>query len=477
MTTSQLAAWRSPHDRVSHKELLAHYAQPLQELSQQLKHAFASHPKADPQVMDEIFMLRYLLSRNGDVAASAASIRQALDWRKQNLPLIQAATDLTKPPTLSQENLQRLNCYMAAGIHTPTSYGDLTLIIRAACCNFPELLTDLDSMAVYMMYMWEVCYQYCDSESRKRGYFVKLFIVNDMNGFSPNPFVMKKFGAVMGSQSKRSEFLYPQFLGMMCAANAPSILDFVFKMISPMMSKGFVDKFHIHGSVKPDPSRIAAKDLPLPFKDDDAAAMPSFIGGRCECEGGCVGINCSNVLPPPPKKTPDDLSKVSWLTTLAQVRYLQRQREEATKEGAPSTSPLCQSIAVSPVDTKLVESAAHGCMSVEHPTLLVSGTARLPSYRAELRQGEPKQNDSTDSILAAPVKQSEVCIQTEAGRPEFVSQPSKPQPHVGSRSSRISPVEEGEIQIQTEADVPVCGKGFIDEMMYGCYVQLMKLRS
>merc|ERR1719160_1840735 len=113
-------------------------------------------------------------------------------------------------------------------------------------------------------------------------------------------------------------------------------------MISPLMSKGFVDKFTIHGALTPDPSRIAAKDLPLPFKDDDAAVMPSFIGGRCQCEGGCIGFKVPNTLPPPPKKTPDDLPFAASLTTLVQVRYLQRQRQQAETQKNAKTSTVPQ---------------------------------------------------------------------------------------------------------------------------------------
>jgi len=447
MAVSELAAWRSPHDRVGINELLTHYAKPLQELSRQLQSSFASHPKSDPQILDDIFILRYLLSRKGDVPASVASIKQALDWRKQNLDLIKAATDLTKPPALAQESLQKLNCYMAGGIHTPTSYGDIVLIIRAACVNFQELVQDLDSVAIYMMYLWEVCFQYCDSESRRRGYIVKLFVVNDMNGFSPNPFIMKKFGAVMGSQSKRSEFLYPQFLGMMCAANAPSIINYIFKMISPMMSKGFADKFRVHGTVSPEPSRIAAKDLPLPFKGDDAAAMPSFLGGRCECEGGCVGFKVSNALPPPPRKTPDDLPLFASLTTFVQVRYLQRQREKAANDEnagsitMPETCQECRQVSYTtspvssgPVAKEVADSATSSNRIQEGSWILDELDNLIQVERAQ----EPKQ---TAYAGAADVQAN-------------VEQPSAVRSSSISRAP-ASPMKQNEIQIETEVDMPM----------------------
>jgi len=321
MASSQPAAWRSPHDRVSIKDLLAHYQKPMQELREKFQSAFAAHPKADPQVLDDIFILRYLLSKKGDVAASADSIQKTLDWRRNNLSLIQAATDLTNPSALSHEKLQRLNCYMAAGIHTPTSHGDLVLIIRAACVNFDELAKDLDSLAIYVMYLWEVCFQYCDTESRKRGYFVKLFVVKDMHGFSPNPMVMQKFGAVMDSQSKRSEFLYPQFLGMMCAANPPEVTNVFFKMISPLMSKDFLEKFPrdaFSSQLKRflfqiDPAgNIDAKDLDLmvPSNDDNTATLATFV----------------------------------------QARYLQRQREKAAKVQNDVTSTVPQPVSTAPVE-------------------------------------------------------------------------------------------------------------------------------
>lgn len=425
MAQTRLPAWRSPHDRVSLTELLTCYEQPLQELGQKFEKAFAAHPASDPQVLDNIFILRYLLSKKGDAAAAATAIQAALDWRRENLPLIHAASELTKPPSMSQESLQKINCYMTAGIHTPTSYGDLVFIIRAACMNINELMNDLDSLSIYIMYLWEVCYQYCDKESRERGYFVKLYVVNDMNGFSPNPLVMKKFGAVMGDQSKRSEFLYPQLLGMMCAVNAPSVINFIFKLISPLMSKGFVEKFHIHGEVTPDSSRIAAKDLPLPFKGDDAAVMPSFIGGRCECEGGCIGHNVSNILPPPAKKTAKDLPGAASLSTFVQVRYLQRQRERAAQKEVQRERAAQQEL------QKGSATAAVDTTSTQYPNLLSSARHEVRAElekRAETTESEPWENlvivnvihevdtppvPCTTSISKLPSERSKIQVQTE----------------------------------------------------------------
>jgi hypothetical protein len=446
MAPSKLGAWRSSCDRVSLKELLAHYAKPLQELTQVFHSAFASHPKTDPVALDEVFILRYLLSRKGDVAASAACIQQALDWRRANLPLIHAAADLTKPPALSQESLQKLNCYMAAGIHTPTTFGDLVLIIRAACVNFEELVKDLDSLEIYMMYLAETCYQYCDNESRERGYFVKMFVVNDMNGFSPNPNVMKKLATVRKAHSKRSEFLYPQALGMCCIVNAPANLAGMFKFISPWMSKGFVEKFHLHGTLIPDPSRITAKDLPLPFMGDDAATMPSFLGGCCECEGGCIGHNVSNSTPPPPRKTPNDLPMFASLTNFVQTRFLQKRRDEVAKaKGASITaSAQLQTHNVTDASTCVI----NGCAApqpdsspVIEPTL---AETELPKDRKELVPSIQHALKSNESKMAE-TRQVDVLQSTtleSAMRKSVVA---------------LSPEQSG-IQIQTDVDIPMtCG--------------------
>eukprot|EP00746_Dinoflagellata_sp_MGD_P068179 gnl/MRDRNA2_/MRDRNA2_28104_c0_seq1.p1 gnl/MRDRNA2_/MRDRNA2_28104_c0~~gnl/MRDRNA2_/MRDRNA2_28104_c0_seq1.p1 ORF type:complete len:441 (-),score=93.76 gnl/MRDRNA2_/MRDRNA2_28104_c0_seq1:96-1364(-) len=413
MAPSELAAWRSPHDRVSFKELQAHYAQPLQQLGQKFEAAFAAHPRADPEIHDDIFILKHLLSKKGDTAATASSIQQALDWRKENLPIIQAAADLKAPPNISKEGLQAVNCYMAAGVHCLTSYGDVVVVIRAACVNFAELVKDLDSLEAYIMYLWEVCAQHCDTESRKRQHFCKLFVINDMIGFSPNPLLMKKFGAVMGAQSKRSEFLYPQFLGIFCPVNAPAILQFIFKLISPLLSKGFVDKFKPHGALTPDPSRIVAKELPLPFKGDDAACMPTFLGGRCE---RCVGFNFPNVLPPPPQKTPADLASTASLTNFVQVKYLQTLREEAATAKSSSSSTAATATPVPSVEESMTASDPEVVKKEEQAQNQVKAEADQP---AQVPHNIPSKESSISKSPAVPVDNTDIQIETEPKTPEL----------------------------------------------------------
>jgi hypothetical protein len=304
---------------------------------------------------------------------------------------------------------------MASGVYTTTSYGDIVIIIRAACVNFPEMVNDVKSLEIYIMYLWEVAYHFCDDESRKRQYFCKLFIVNDMVGFAPNPFVMKKFGPVMGAQSKRSEFLYPQFLGMMCVVNAPAIFQFIFKIISGFMSKGFLEKFNIHGALTPEPSRLVAKELPLPFKGDDAACMPTFLGGRCEDPVGLF----PSVLPPPPKKTPADLASAASLTTFVQVKYLQRLRDEAAKGKTAGTST-----ATMPTPAPAVAESAtpSNGATLSNPPEVAS---RIPSESkvaddqpTPVSQSIPGKETSIGSIPAAPVSETEVQIETEPKTPD-----------------------------------------------------------
>lgn len=191
------------------------------------------------------------------------------------------------------------------------------------------------------------------------------------------------------------------------------------------MSKGFIDKFHVHGALTPDPCVVAAKELPLPFKNDDAIAMPSFIGGRCQCEGGCIGFQVPNTMPPPPKKTPDDLPSAASLTTFVQVRYLQRLREKAIEETA-STSKLSPEFLLVPGTgsaANVVPATEAEIASEQEP----KQTASTGTPGGEKHLGEPSATETTTSTMTTTTR---------------------------TNTTTTSPVEK-DILIQTEPDDPV----------------------
>lgn len=333
-----------PAGRQPLAELLTQHGPELRELATCLRPDLDAHPREDPQRLDDIYLLRYLLSkrdsedpRQSDVPKCVEDIRKALAWRREHLQLLREAAAGKPPSALPPGGLASANCFQATSFHNISSFGDPMMIVRSACQNINEIALDLDISRILQKYLCEAAMQFCDAETRRRGYLVKLYIVNDMAGASPNPLVLRKISTVTGETSKRNEFLYPQMLGKYVIVNAPWGFATLFGMVKPLISKASVEKVHIHGALGPDSSRIAAKDMPLPFVGDDAAVLPSFLGGRCECEGGCVGFQIPNTLPPQLPRLGHCAGEPAFVRYrgLSSIRHLPRMRQSA---GIPAGS-------------------------------------------------------------------------------------------------------------------------------------------
>lgn len=97
----------------------------------------------------------------------------------------------------------------------------------------------------------------------------------------------RKFFAAMGESSKISEFLHPQLVQRQCVVNAGATFKAVLKMASLFLSKKTVDRFKVCPGFRTD---MSASECPYVSKwVQDMKDLPTFCGGTCSCEGGCVG--------------------------------------------------------------------------------------------------------------------------------------------------------------------------------------------
>ncbi|KAH6584546.1 hypothetical protein BASA60_000947 [Batrachochytrium salamandrivorans] len=71
---------------------------------------------------------------------------------------------------------------------------------------------------------------------------------------------------------------YPEMLGKMYIINAPMLFTVVWNMVKPMLDEVTVKKINILGS--------SYKSTLL--ETIDAESLPDFMGGSCQCPGGCA---------------------------------------------------------------------------------------------------------------------------------------------------------------------------------------------
>ena len=77
--------------------------------------------------------------------------------------------------------------------------------------------------------------------------------------------------------TKVDQDFYPEYLGKMFIVNAPTAFKATWAMIKPWLDKRTQKKIEVHGG------HFSSKLLELV----DSENLPEFLGGSCNCLGGC----------------------------------------------------------------------------------------------------------------------------------------------------------------------------------------------
>ena len=120
--------------------------------------------------------------------------------------------------------------------------------------------------------------------TRETRQLTKVLVLNDLKNlslYSNDP----RFFRVLGETSKNSEFMYPQLLEKTVFLNPPFIFRFIFSVARVFMSSGFLEKMKVCGG---DTKKGDITKCPFALQNLEKEAIPTFLGGKCECKEGCV---------------------------------------------------------------------------------------------------------------------------------------------------------------------------------------------
>lgn len=159
------------------------------------------------------------------------------------------------------------------------------LIVRAGLSNPKELMDaiSIEKMTSWFNYFNECVFQYCEAQTRRLGYFVKVITLQDLNGVR---FIQeRRFFKAMGASSKMNEWLFPQLIGKTVLLNSPGWVKFAFTVASKFMSPKSIEKVWVSEESSAPGRGICSFAARLVGQ----RRLPTFLGGLCECEGGCVG--------------------------------------------------------------------------------------------------------------------------------------------------------------------------------------------
>ena len=229
---------------------------------------------------DDIWALRFVLSHPEDAEAVAAA-KANIAWRREKAEMLQAARKGERLPRF--EAIERL---VVADYHGSTVSGAPMYLIRAGITNPTAMMDEIprDTVVDFMMYRKEIGFAKCDRITRRTRVLIKLVTVNDLNHVSLLGGTDKRFQAVLGESSKLSEIHYPQLLDRAVLINVPYIFSAIWSVLKNVLSAKARSKVAIC------PGDTRKGDISkCPFaKLVNLETLPSFLGGRCRCKGGCI---------------------------------------------------------------------------------------------------------------------------------------------------------------------------------------------
>ena len=245
--------------------------------------------------LSDLALLRYCISFHDDAEAAGAAAVKAVSYRKEHAAwlapakrLVEEGKTLDEVYRLAAPHWDVLEKRLATGVHRTTVFGGPISYIRAGLIDLDELMDAVaaEELTRFFIFDKEVVHTLCDLATKKTGVLVKALYVMDganLNVWDAN----RKFFKAMGDSSKVSEFLHPQLVQRQCVINAASSFKAVLKVASVFLSKKTLDRFVICKGFDLDKS---AAQCPYASKwIRDVSELPTFCGGSCNCEGGCVG--------------------------------------------------------------------------------------------------------------------------------------------------------------------------------------------
>lgn len=235
---------------------------------------------ADPHHYDDIWALRFVLSHPEDANAITAA-KANIAWRKEKAEMLEAARKGERLPRFAA-----VERFVAADYHGCTNSGAPLYLVRAGISNPTAMMDEIPKADVvdFMMYRKEIGFAKCDRITRSTRVLIKLVTVNDLNHVSLLAGTDKRFQVVLGESSKLSELHYPQLLDRAVLVNVPYIFSAIWSVMKNALSAKARSKVAIcqGDTLKGDISQC-------PFaKFINLQTLPSFVGGKCRCKGGCI---------------------------------------------------------------------------------------------------------------------------------------------------------------------------------------------
>ena len=254
--------------------------------------------------VDDVWLLRYVLSFKDDLPAAIHAAKAAITWRRENSSLVHAATTRQAPEAFSQQELAAIHQCFVAAYYCCTRFGDPIFISRLCAYNVNRLMEIVSEakLELWFNFVNECAWQYCEAETLLRRYFVMQINIQDVR--SVKMMQNRSFLRALGNSSKVNDWLRPQLFGKTYILNPPRWLSMASRLAGGLMSKKSLEKVWIH------PTKVGEGGGLCPFAQrlfEDATVLPKFLGGNADAD---------EVFPAVPRAAPAERTALSILAGL-----------------------------------------------------------------------------------------------------------------------------------------------------------------
>jgi hypothetical protein len=230
---------------------------------------------------DDVLMYRFLKGYKLNADAASKAFNATLLWRRKH------KLDDLRPIACKMDQKDWPFSDKMSRIYPNNFYHHKDRIGRPVCIELtgrakPDLVTKLlkiDEVSSYYYHHMEHKAEILKTESEKSGHVVRICQIMDLSGLSTKHLNMagiKYFQHVI----EFTQHHYPENTGNAYICNPPWMFSLAWKIVKPWLTEQTLAKIIILGDNYKEELR----------KVVDPANLPKFLGGDCECQGGCVKI-------------------------------------------------------------------------------------------------------------------------------------------------------------------------------------------
>lgn len=270
----------------------------IKEIIDELREDFAAVEKKGGigLKLDDLFVLRHVISEKAKKSNIITAIRKGLAWRLENRELLETlkfSTDEHRVLDVGVEGTELKKEFDFIQDHLAVAFIDgypsmphPLFVTRGKFNKMKTIMNNVkkSTLRLYSLLQIEMLYRVVDERTRETGKFIKVINVYDIKDFNP---LSKEFDfrflKAVAENSKHSEYLHPQLLGIRTVLNLPSTVAPVIKLCRKVLSPRARDRIGFCMGRNLQNRQDAGAVCPFVRKHNLGALMPSFLGGEAKC--------------------------------------------------------------------------------------------------------------------------------------------------------------------------------------------------